>query len=265
MIDVNTPETKRWPLGYPILFVHGMWHGDWCWSNPWREFFKTAGFRVDTMNLHGKDGTHVGGRSLRWTSLASYADGLVNKALGCESRPILIGHSLGALLIEMRLRQLNPPAAVLLAPTRPSVVRRTTILFALRHPLRFLSAQPNTRRIIHDRKQCRAWFFCDSTPQEIVDSCFNQLEEESSRVCLELLVRPKVVCRVDAGVPVLVLGAKKDGVVPERVAKKVASLHGTSAQFFDDMGHDMMLEPQWKLVADRIVRWLEDLKQPSRE
>ena len=33
---------------------------------------------------------------------------------------------------------------------------------------------------------------------------------------------------------------------------------GPEAEVFPDMAHDMMLEPNWKQVAERIVDWLQE-------
>jgi pimeloyl-ACP methyl ester carboxylesterase len=162
----------------------------------------------------------------------------------------------------MRLWELNFLAAVLLAPARPAAFRRTTAPFAFFHPIRFILSNLNTQRAIHDRKQCRDWFFCDSTPQKVFDGCFERLEEESYLVCLELLFRLKVVWRGEAGIPVLVLGARKDGVVPVKIVEQVAALYGTQAKIFENMGHDLMLESRWEQVAERIVCWLKELKLP---
>jgi hypothetical protein len=35
-----------------------------------------------------------------------------------------------------------------------------------------------------------------------------------------------------------------------------AKKYHTQAEFFPDMGHNMMLEPGWPKVADRIRSWL---------
>ena len=32
--------------------------------------------------------------------------------------------------------------------------------------------------------------------------------------------------------------------------------YGTTAEVFPGMAHDMMLEPGWRAVADRILGWL---------
>ena len=40
--------------------------------------------------------------------------------------------------------------------------------------------------------------------------------------------------------------------------KKTAKAYNTKSEFFPDMAHDMMLESNWKNVADRIIGWLKD-------
>ena len=56
--------------------------------------------------------------------------------------------------------------------------------------------------------------------------------------------------------PVLVLGAKDDGSRTDADVTAVARTYETDAEFFPDMGHDMMLEPAWQAVAERIDSWL---------
>jgi hypothetical protein len=34
--------------------------------------------------------------------------------------------------------------------------------------------------------------------------------------------------------------------------------YGTEAEFFPGMGHNMMVEPGWQAVAERIDGWLTD-------
>ena len=56
--------------------------------------------------------------------------------------------------------------------------------------------------------------------------------------------------------PMLVLGAEADRALAQDEVRATARAHGTDAQFFGDMGHDMMLEPGWQAVAERIIQWL---------
>ena len=109
------------------------------------------------------------------------------------------------------------------------------------------------------------------TPELARDSLFSQISEadlmryfeklqpESFVMELETMVlnlpKPK---KVLAGkTPMLVLAAEKDRVFSVKEEQRTARAYGTEAEIFPDMAHDMMLEPNWKLVANRILDWLD--------
>jgi hypothetical protein len=62
--------------------------------------------------------------------------------------------------------------------------------------------------------------------------------------------------RID--VPLLVLGAASARCFLAFTVRATARAQGTEPEFFPDVGHDMMLEPGWAAVAERIHRWLVD-------
>jgi pimeloyl-ACP methyl ester carboxylesterase len=43
----NTHITNR-----PLVFIHGAWHGAWCWD-PWIEIFKNQGYSATAIELRG--------------------------------------------------------------------------------------------------------------------------------------------------------------------------------------------------------------------
>ena len=82
-----------------------------------------------------------------------------------------------------------------------------------------------------------------------------RLQDESARVGRDQLLlslpKPKRV-----RTPLLVLGAADDGCFSPTEVRATARAYGTEAEIFADMGHDMMLEPGWTAVAERIDTWL---------
>ena len=56
--------------------------------------------------------------------------------------------------------------------------------------------------------------------------------------------------------PLLVLGATDDGLRTDGEVAATARTYQTNAEFFPNMGHNMMLEPGWPNVAERIHNWL---------
>jgi pimeloyl-ACP methyl ester carboxylesterase len=53
-------------------------------------------------------------------------------------------------------------------------------------------------------------------------------------------------------VPVLVLGAEHDGFFTAGEMDRTAAAYHTQAEILAGMGHDLMLDPGWPQVADRI-------------
>ena len=54
----------------PLLFVHGAWHGAWCWER-FQSFFAKNGYVSVAMSLRGH-GKSEGRHGLRWFSAAEY-------------------------------------------------------------------------------------------------------------------------------------------------------------------------------------------------
>ena len=92
-------------------------------------------------------------------------------------------------------------------------------------------------------------------PDSLVEDYAARLQEDSSRVGIDCLVlrlpRPKRVTT-----PLLVLGADDDRAHTRKEIRATARAYRTEAEFFPGMGHDMMLEPGWAAVAERIHTWL---------
>jgi alpha-beta hydrolase superfamily lysophospholipase len=60
------------------------------------------------------------------------------------------------------------------------------------------------------------------------------------------------------GTPILVLGAEHDGIFPRVQEERTARAYNSTAEFFPGMAHDMMVEKDWKKVANRIIAWLKE-------
>ena len=41
----------------PLLFVHGMWHGAWCWDEFFLPYFADAGYHATALSLRGHAGS----------------------------------------------------------------------------------------------------------------------------------------------------------------------------------------------------------------
>jgi pimeloyl-ACP methyl ester carboxylesterase len=256
LLEVIDKGTTSQAHPAPLLFVHGAWHGAWCWNEHFLGFFADNGFRAVAVDLRGH-GDSPTDKPLRDCSVDDYLADIVSVADGLPTPPVIIGHSMGGLYVQKYLESHRAPAAVLMASIPPRGNLGSGVRWLRRHPWHFtkMLAGGASLPYVSTPQLARERFFSVHTPEDRVLACAARLQEESVRVGLDCLVlrlpRPK---RVTA--PVLVLGAHDDGAHTRKEVRATAHAYHTDAEFFPDMGHNMMLEPGWAAVAERIHAWL---------
>jgi alpha-beta hydrolase superfamily lysophospholipase len=173
--------------------------------------------------------------------------------------PILIGHSMGGLVVQKYLEGHGAPAAVLMASVPVHGVLRTTLRIARRHPLAFLKANLTWRLypIIGRPKLCREAFFSADIPDEKLEAYFGRMQNESYLAFLDMMLfnLPKPQ-RIETDL--LILGAEDDTIFHPEEIEATAKAYQTQPIMFSNMAHDMMLERDWQAVADRILNWLDE-------
>src|ERR1700753_1663510 len=240
----------------PLLFVHGGWHSASCWAN-FVDFFADAGYRAVAVSLRGHGGSPAGTTFPR-CSIATYVDDVRTVAESLDGHPILVAHSLGGFVVQRYLENHHAPAAVLVASVPPQGVLGLATRIWSRHPWISLRSLPvgNLTGFIGTPPLVREHLFSAHTPDDIVESCAASVQSEAVRASLvDPLFRPVRTTRVST--PMRVLGAADDGMVTNAEVRATAKAYNTDAEFFSDMGHNMMQEPGWASVAQRIHAWLD--------
>jgi len=69
--------------------------------------------------------------------IADYVEDVAQVVGQLPEVPVIVGHSMGGLVVQKYLEKYIAPAAVLLASVPVKGVLRTTLRIALRHPRRF--------------------------------------------------------------------------------------------------------------------------------
>jgi pimeloyl-ACP methyl ester carboxylesterase len=257
-LEVITRRPSSEPRPTPLLFVHGAWHGAWCWDVHFLPYFAQQGYVCHALSLRGH-GTSDNNKSLRFTRIADYVNDVAQVAGALETPPVVIGHSMGGFVVQKYLEKHDAPAAVLLASVPSAGGLAFFLRFFGRHPLQFLKAHltfsgypfVETLRLSHES------FFSRDFPPNEVRVYFKRIQPESLvagyDTALFNLPHPERV-----KTPMLVLGAANDRVFTNDEVHATARAYHTTAQLFPNMAHDMMLEAGWQTVADRIVGWLAE-------
>ncbi len=250
-------------LKTPVLFVHGAYTGAWCWEDYFLPYFAEQGIHAFAVSLRGH-GRSEGRQMLAATSLADYVDDVARTVEQLPAPPLLVGHSMGGMVVQKYLeRQVKVPGVVLMASVPPQGLGLPTLRLMLHDPwlLWQVSLIQHVDPSYANLETARRMGFSESLSDEELQRHQARFGPESSRAIWDMTVAD-LVCpwRIERP-PMLVLGGEKDALFTQRMVQATARAYGVEAEIFPDMAHMMMLEPGWQQVADRINSWIETLER----
>ena len=257
MLEVIAKGTVTEAHPAPLVFVHGAWHGAWCWDEHLLDYFADLGHACYAPSLRGH-GASSGGERLRWHRVADYVRDLADLVDQLPASPVLVGHSMGGFVVQKYLEHHRAKGAVLLASVPPTGAVGATVRIARHHPVQFVKANAmlSLAPLVATPELVHHLFFSAATAHTDVDRYHRRMQDESYRAFLDMLVLDRVKSsRVDP-IPMLVLGADADTIISRRDVRQTAATYGVRPEFLAETGHDLMLDPQWPKVAERIAEWL---------
>ncbi len=240
----------------PLLFVHGSCHAAWAWNEHFLKYFAARGYDAHAVSLRGH-GESKGRERLRWTSIADYVLDVAQEAAKLPRPPVVIGHSLGGLVVQKYLETHAAPAAVLFASVPVSGMLKSGLAISLRHPLIFVEVfvRLDVHALFRTPRRARKFLFSPDMDEAKVAKYTARLGQESFRAFLEMMFNLPDVTRIKT--PMLVLGAGEDAIIGTDEIKRTARAYHADVKIFSGMAHDMMLEDDWEDVARFMVEWFE--------
>jgi non-heme chloroperoxidase len=257
-LEVLTREPQGRRRSAPLLFVHGAFVGAWCWAEHFLPWFAQLGWEAHAVSLTGH-GASPGRQRLHVTGVDDYVSDVLNVAAALERPPVLIGHSMGAVVVQRAARQCGAPAMVLMAPVPPHGLSGSLLSLALRDPPLFcaLNALQLGADDVATLRRVRDYLFSASLSEADVSRYLRRTQRESQRVLLELQWPQHFWIASSIGVRCMVIAGANDAFFPTMMMEEAAAFHGVTATVLPDVAHVMMLEPGWVQVARRVNDWLE--------
>jgi pimeloyl-ACP methyl ester carboxylesterase len=255
-LEVRSRLPSRANSRPPLLFVHGGYCDAWCWEPHFLPWFAARGYPAYALSLRGH-GASGGRESLFVASLDDYASDVERVRAALSAPPVLIGHSMGAAIIERLLGSPGVRGAALLAPVPPGGLGPVAS--------RLLAWQPeflvNLQRLDAPHlagdvlAALRPMYFSDDVAPSILAQAVTHLCVESPRAILDLAL-PLGRGRPVATQP-FVLGAAGDRIATPGDVAATALRYDTTATIVPGLAHMMMLERGWQRVAQALLEWLE--------
>ena len=258
-------------MGTPVVFVHGLWlHAD-SWG-AWVDLFREAGYEPSAPGWPGDSDTVEATRAnpgpIAGHGIEDVVGHYAGHIAGLETKPIVIGHSFGGLIVQRLLGQGLAAAAVAIDPAPikgvvflpPSALRVASI--ALRNPAN------KKKAIALTQKQFRYGFgnaLSEAESNELFERWTIASPGKPLFEAASANLSPHSPARVDTANatrgPLLITAGGKDHTVPASISRSTLKLYAkspavTELREFADRGHSLALDSRWREVADVVLAWL---------
>lgn len=246
---VNGAVSRRRPF---LLFVHGSWHGSWCFEN-YLGFFGSHGIGAAAIDLRGHGGLPQDDVFIR-SGQQEMAGDVEDAVKHLDRDVLLVGHSAGAAISAIAASNIPTAGLVLLAPSPPGQLSIGNILPPV--PDGAPTPPPNA-----DTAQSQ--FFPNASKSDCEALCQN-LVPESPTLLNDRRLRRTEIARERISGPTMVIAAGRDDPTMHAPGQdlEVARFYGAEYHFTPEAGHTFMVEPNWRYEANIIFRWY-DAKFPQ--
>jgi pimeloyl-ACP methyl ester carboxylesterase len=255
-----------------VLFIHGMFQNAKSW-NQWIPLLESRGYECLAVSwpLHHGDPSALRKNppvdlgKLRLQAVVDHYVGLIEAR---RLNPILIGHSVGGLVVQKLVERGLAKVGVAISSVAPNRMLAFDWGF-------FLNSLQITNPLVGDVP-------FEMTPEGFHQNFANTLSAAESNRAFERTVTHdsrNVMrdCMAEIGhidvsrphVPLLFIAGEKDRIIPPQLCKKNADAYDDTASIstyieFPNRGHFICGEPSWEEVANYAADWILSIETPDR-
>jgi pimeloyl-ACP methyl ester carboxylesterase len=238
-----------------LLFIHGAFvtHEPF---RPWLERLGARGWPGLAVARRGRLG--FGPERAQGLRFQDYLEDTLRVIDGLDEPPILVGHSLGALLAQKAAELGRARALVLLSPAPAAMLTAQAV--ALPAYLPMLPKILTGRSLVPPSGACRR-LVLNRMPESQHSVTHGSLVHESGAVYRELMFGAVHVDPARVRCPTLVLSGAHDHVISTALARFTAERYGATLEIYPEHAHWILGEPGWEKVADRVGDWLDGVRR----
>jgi pimeloyl-ACP methyl ester carboxylesterase len=264
-------ETKK--KSKTIVLIHGLWLSALSWEQ-WVERYRARGFNVIAKSWPGMEGDvpslradHAAIDHLGVEEVVDYYESMIREL---PEEPILMGHSMGGVVVQILLDRGHGSAGVAIDPG-PLKGVLTLPLSALRSALPALKNPANNHRSVMLTPEQFHYAFTNTLSVEESARMYDRYAVPGpGRVLFQAALanfNPSATTRVDFynsdRAPLLLVAGGADHTAPAAVTRAEAKLQGksfalTAYKEFPGRSHFTIGQPGWEEVADFALDWAEN-------
>ena len=253
------------PTTSTIVFVHGMYLNGRSWA-PWLELASARGYVGHAPSWPYRNGDPAALRRTSDPRLGRLTFGAITRHLKAfidtlPERPILVGHSIGGLLVQKLLGDGYGAAAVAISSAPP-----LGVLSADRHFWRanFPHVNPfaGNRPVVMTKDRFH-YTFCNTMTRAASDTAFDEyVVPESRNVPRSTLTAQARIKFRAPHPPLLMLTGDEDHLTPLSLVSRNARAYAASSgvvdfEHFAGRSHFICNQDGWETVAGAALDWLD--------
>jgi len=250
-----------------VVFIHGLYMTPLCWEH-WIKRFEAKGYRCLAPAYPGRNKSvqelRTPDAALGKLTLSAILDHLERQIKTLDEKPILIGHSIGALITQLLLHRGLASAAVAIDSAPPTGVFTTTFSFLKAnwgHITPFVN-QDSPVSMTLERFQ---YAFVNDMPLPEQRAAFEKyVVPESRRIPRESLYNAHIDFKKEHA-PLLLIAGGNDHIIPPDLNVKnyrryKAGASVTDFKQFPGRNHFIIGQAGWEEVADYSAEWIAGQK-----
>ena len=252
-----------------VLFITGAFVANNCWDG-WRIYFESKGYTTLAPAWPHKNGSPQELRNrypapdIASNRLATLTDYYAGISKGLAEKPILIGHSIGGLIVQLLLQRGLGTAGVAIHSVPPQGIFtfKFSFLKAGWGPLGFFTS--TKKSFLMSFRQWKYAFTNGMTCEQQKESYYKFAIPESKLIVRDTITKAAKINFENPHAPLLLTSGSDDHTIPASLNysnykryKKSNSV--TDYKEFKGRNHFVLGQPTWKEDADHILNWLAGL------
>ena len=254
----------------PIVFVHGLFNNGKVWED-WQFFFESKGYNTYAPSYPFHEGEPALLRKEIHDSLPNLDFWMAYERIekfveSLPSKPIIIGHSMGGLIMQKLMESEKIEMGIALAPANPRGINITDWTYISNN---FRMVNPLKRRDRHCMppiKWFNKTFFNNLTGEEAQKAFDKYFVPESRIIAKSSFAKGTEINFHKPHRPMLFISGEKDQDLPSKLIYKnflaYSDNESIRAYFeFPKRSHFIVNENNWLEVAEYVRVWIEEVKQ----
>jgi non-heme chloroperoxidase len=255
----------------PVVFIHGLWLHSTSWQ-PWAEMFAAAGHPTYTPEWPGAsdsiEETRANPDRQANKGLAEIIKHHSDFVQGLGTKPILIGHSFGGLIVQSLMGESLGAAGVAIDPAQIRGVLPLPIA-QLRSAAATLGNPLNRRKAVTLTESQFRYGFANAVSEAESKELYDRwMIPSPARPLFEAAMAnfnrhspAKVDTHNNTRGPLLLISGTQDHTVPDVVTRAAYKLYRHSTAVTElrqiERGHSITVDSGWREVADTAMNWLD--------